>query len=158
MKEQSRLSVRPRLTFNKNVTSSVTVDDKDSIISKVVKLSVTVRNNGLGPAIIESGKMMDKGKVYDIPDFFDTVYPKLKDFGVFTQTYGLEAGGAIPASEIITIFTYQYNTENEKKIYDYLGSPEYYELPFIVSIEYTSLYEEKWIVESNSNTHPKKIN
>ena len=50
IKKQSVLSVRPRLTFSKNIDKTVTV--KDSTNSTTISIRLTLRNNGLGPAII----------------------------------------------------------------------------------------------------------
>ncbi|WP_422083801.1 hypothetical protein [Ulvibacterium sp.] len=157
LKEQSRLSVRPRLSFSKNITQSMTVVDSDSIQSTLINISLALRNNGLGPAIIESNRFVDRGNPYDILTFFDTVYPKLRKYGVFTQITELKIGEALPASKTIDIFTYQYQRIDEDKINDYLNISEPYELPFEVHIEYSSLYEEKWIIQSNSEGHPIKL-
>ena len=158
LRKQSRLSVRPRLTFSKTIKKTVTLNDSDSVKSTIVNLRLTLRNNGLGPAIIESYKVVDKNDKYDIIIFFDTVYPKLKEYGVFKEITELEVGEAIPVSETIDVFSYQYNLINEKKIIDYLNIPGPYELPFSMLTEYSSMYEEKWIVDSNTKGHPKRLN
>ncbi len=158
LREQSRLSVRPRLTFNKNINKLVTLNVSDSTNSTLINITLSLRNDGLGPAIIELNKVVDKNSQYDILTFFDTVYPKLKEYGVFTQLTELELGEAIPASETIDIFSYQYDVTNENKINDYLNISESYVLPFDILIEYSSLYEEKWMVKSNTKGHPKKVN
>ncbi|WP_299529181.1 hypothetical protein [Ulvibacterium sp.] len=157
LKEQSRLSVRPRLSFSKNITQSMTVNDLDSIQSTLINISLTLRNDGLGPAIIESNHIVDRGNPYDILTFFDTVYPKLREYGVFTQITELKIGEALPASKTVAIFTYQYRRIDEDKINNYLNISESYELPFDVLIEYASLYEEKWMIRSNSKGHPTKL-
>ena len=157
LKEQSRLSVRPRLSFSKNINQSITVDDSDSTNSTVISISLTIRNNGLGPAIIESNRIIDKGNSYNIISFFDIVYPKLREYGVFTQIAELEVGEAIPASKSVHIFTYQYDLINESKINNYLNITESYELPFDIFIEYSSMYEEKWCIRSNLKGHPRRV-
>ncbi len=158
LREQSRLSVRPRLTFNKNINKLVTLNVSDSTNSTLINITLSLRNDGLGPAIIELNKVVDKNSQYDILTFFDTVYPKLKEYGVFTQLTELELGEAIPASETIDIFSYQYDVTNENKINAYLNISESYVLPFDILIEYSSLYKEKWMVKSNTKGHPKKVN
>jgi|GEM_PF-2946649 len=155
IKKQSVLSVRPRLTFSKNIDKTVTVNDSTN--STTISIRLTLRNNGLGPAIIESNKVIDKGETYEIMTFFDTSYPKLKEYGHFPQITELEIGEAIPASESIDIFAYQYNLDNEEKIKEYLDVDTTYEFPFIIAIEYSSMYEEKWQIQSDSKGHPKKI-
>ena len=157
LEEQSRLSVRPRLTFSKNINKSSTINNIDSTQTTLINLGLTVRNNGLGPAIIHANKVLHQQKSYNIISFFDTVYPKLSDYGVFTQITELKVGEAITASETVILFNYQFNLENEQDIYNYLGIENYLELPFHIWIEYASLYEEKWVVESENEGHPEKV-
>ena len=158
-RQQSRLSVRPRLTFSKDIglKELLILKDNDSIISKQRKLSLAVRNNGLGPAIIESNVVLKGTEPYNILVFFDEVYPMLKELGVFTQITELQVGEAIPQSEKVNLFTYQYDVINEQKIFEYLEIANYHELPFKIKIEYSSIYEEKWMVESGKKGHPVKI-
>ena len=153
-KEQSRLSVRPRLGFVMNIT----VNKQDSTKHTTFQLNLSVRNNGLGPAIIEANHIVDKGKQYKVLNFFNKAYPKLSEYGVFTQITELEIGQAIPASTTVHIFDYEFDAENEDKIKEYLNISKLYEMPFDIFIEYSSMYEEKWVVQSNSKGHPKKIN
>lgn len=155
MKTQSVLSVRPRLTFGKHIDKTVTINDSTN--STAINIRISLRNNGLGPAIIESNKIIDKGKQYEVMDFFESSYPKLIEYGFFGQITELDIGEAIPASESIDIFTYQYNLDNEEKIKEYLNVDTAYEFPFVIAIEYSSMYEEKWIIQSDSKGHPKKI-
>ncbi|RDY61527.1 hypothetical protein [Flagellimonas nanhaiensis] len=159
LKEQSRLSVRPRLTFSKTINKTVTMSATDSVSSVRINLSLTVRNDGLGPAIVQSNNILDKGQRYDnIITFFDEVYPKLKEYGVFSQVTELKVGEAVPASETIGLFTYEYNQNREDEIKEYLNITESYEFPFAILIEYSSMYEEKWVVNSNiEGEHPKQL-
>lgn len=155
LKEQSRLSVRPRLTFNKNI--SRTVLESDSSTSTLIEVRLSILNNGLGPAIIESNKVVYQNKPYHLINFFDTALPKLKTYGHFPLVSDLSIGGAIPASESIDLFTYQYDLKNEDKINACLGVNKPYQLPFDIYVEYSSMYEEKWIVSSNRKGHPKQV-
>ncbi|NRB48331.1 MAG: hypothetical protein HRU41_11715 [Saprospiraceae bacterium] len=155
LKKQSWLSVRPRLTFSKNI--SRTVSASDSITSTIIELRVSIMNNGLGPAIIESNQVVYQNQKYDMISFFDTALPKLKTYGHFSLVSDLSVGGAIPASESIDLFTYQYDLKNEDQINKYLGVEESYQLPFDIYVEYSSMYEEKWMVTSNKKGHPKQV-
>lgn len=87
LREQSRLSVRPRLAFSKNINKLVTMNVSDSTNSTLINITLSLRNDGLGPAIIESNKVVDKNNQYDILTFFDTVYPKLKGIWSFYSAY-----------------------------------------------------------------------
>lgn len=160
IKQQSRLSVRPRLTFSKGIgiNESLVLKENDSTTSTLIKITLKVRNNGLGPAIIDSNVVINDMQSYNILDFFDEAYPRLKELGVFTQITELKVGEAIPESETVELFTYQYNVINEQQIFEYLGVESYYELPFRIRIEYSSIYEERWMVESDKKGHPVKIN
>ena len=161
LKEQSRLSVRPRLTFSKNInkTMTLTVGATDTVSSAKINLTLTIRNDGLGPAIVESNTVVDKDKRYaNIVTFFDEAYPKLREYGVFHQITELKVGDAIPASETIALFTYEYDQDHEDEIMTYLSSSKPYEFPFAILIEYSSMYEEQWEVNSNKQgEHPKRL-
>lgn len=154
-KNQSRLSVRPRLTFSKHIDQTVSVTDSSNTIK--VKMRLTVRNNGLGPAIIERGVINDRDREYDMASFFDQAYPKMREFGFFSQMTDLTIGEAIPASESVDLFTYEYDESVEKGLLSYLGVDAPYELPFSVKLEYSSMYEERWRVESNREGHPERL-
>ncbi len=155
VEEQSRLSVRPRLTFNKNITRSTTLRDSSS--STEVNLSLILRNNGLGPAIVESSSIDYRGKSYEIGSFFQEVFPELANYGYFQMITELTEGEAIPASEATEIFSYRYNEKDQELIDQYLGISKSFDLPFDVLIVYSSMYEEKWKVRSNTQGHPEKI-
>ena len=121
-------------------------------------MRLTLRNDGLGPAIIESNKVVDRNKQYDMISFFDEAYPKLREYGNFITVSDLNIGGVLPSSESVDLFSYQYDLKDENKINEYLNVSEPYQIPFDIYIEYSSMYEEKWIVRSNSEGHPKRLN
>lgn len=155
LKEQSRLEVRPRLSFNKTIDKNVTVND--SITTAQITIQVSVRNNGLGPAIIESCAVDFQNNEHGVSPFFEEKFPKLKEYGTFTQLSDLAQGGAIPAEASVTIFTYQYDIKDQDTINKYLGVAAAYEFPFELVVEYSSLYEEKWSIRSSVDGHPVKL-
>lgn len=156
LREQSRLSVKPRLTFSKNIDRTITLSKKDSLTSTKVSLSLSIRNDGLGPAIIESNKVVHQNREFDILTFFDMVYPKLREYGVFNQITDLKVGGAIPVSQSVNVFSYFYDIVDENKIKSYLEISDFQELPFNISVVYSSMYQEKWMVTSNEEGHPRE--
>lgn len=154
IKDQSRLSVRPRLTFSKNIDKTLTVNDEDSTTQTRIKIRLKLRNNGLGPAIIESCKVMDKGQSYEMMSFFQEAYPELTTYGFFNQITDLTSGEAIPASEAVYLFSYEYDAKHEKELNALFNTETDYAFPFEFSIIYSSMYGEKWRVSSETEGHP----
>ncbi len=156
IQKQSRLSVRPRLTFNKDVHRSVS--ENDSLTTVEVRLTFRVRNNGLGPAIIDSARIVDDRKSYNLMTFFKEVYPDLEDYGYFRLVTDITQGEALPANESLDLFIYIYDENYQKEINELFGVEEDYELPFKIKIVYSSMYEETWRIISNSvGSHPELL-
>lgn len=157
IKNQSRLSVRPRLTFSKNIDKTFTVDDADSTTQAKVRIRLKLRNNGLGPAIIESCMVIDKGESYELMSFFQEVYPELFDYGFFSQVTDFTTGEAIPASESIFLFSYEFDSRYENEINSIFNTQTNYEFPFEFMIIYSSMYGEKWQILSETEGHPTPL-
>lgn len=156
IKDQSRLSVRPRLTFNKNVVKSITKNETEGD-QIMIEITLSLRNDGLGPAIIESSRILDRGSSYELMTFFEEAYPALLEFGFFTQITELTQGEAIRASKSIDLFTYQYDLMNEEAIKKLLNAEIVYDFPFEYEVIYSSMYEERWQVRSNTEGHPVPV-
>ncbi len=154
IKDQSRLSVRPRLTFSKNIDKTLTVNDTDSATQTKIRVRLKLRNNGLGPAIIESCKVLDKGQPYEVMSFFQEAYPELFEYGFFSQITELTVGEAIPPEEAIFLFAYEYDAQHEADINSLFNTETNYEFPFEFTIIYSSMYGEKWQVSSETDGHP----
>lgn len=158
-KQQSRLSVRPRLTFSKHIDRTISIkgEGAEADTSTMVKMRLTIRNNGLGPAIIDYSEVLDPNGVHALRGYFNEAYPKMKRLGFFNQISDLSEGESLPASESKDLITYQYDERYERELLDYLGVDEPYELPFSIRVVYASMYEEKWRVESNKEGHPERL-
>ncbi|MGB5236879.1 MAG: hypothetical protein WBM43_14370 [Flavobacteriaceae bacterium] len=117
--------------------------------------SLSIKNHGVGPAIIESVTMEYKGKQYDLSDFDDDLYtflvslePEL-DSVVSTDTSTLNKGIAIPANSSYLIF----NVYDSKK--DYLlftqKLKELEENGLRYEIKYRSIQNEHWLIHETSD-------
>lgn len=149
IREQSRLSVTPRISFKTELMF------QDSIAS----FSTIVENKGIGPGIIESIRIIYEGKVHQLNfrTFFDEAYPKLKSLGKLRHTSSLSEGSALAANESKVLFAYEYDVEKIPEIMGYLNVQEDDNLPFEIEIEYSSIYKEKWKVSTDDEGHPLRI-
>ncbi len=137
MRDQSRLSVKPRLVFNTNVQSG------DSLVT----FRFLVKNKGLGPAIIKKARIVHESDIYplDFDFFIGTIFPKLDEYGSLLSTSNLSGESIISVDESQTLFMFRANMKDVVKINKYLKLNEgAYVLPWDVQITYESLYEEEW--------------
>jgi len=142
MREQSKLSVKPRLNFSTNFNES----DSLVIIEQVIE------NRGLGPAIIDSISFQynDKAYVLDIEDLIRMELPKLFKYGRLSQYATLERGSTLMPGEEKPIYTYNVSRINLDSIYDYLKINTEDDSPIPIEVIYTSIYEDtRWMVHSN---------
>lgn len=146
---QSRLSVTPRIGFSSSLT------EQDTIFS----FKLILKNNGIGPAIINDAKIVSNGKDFpvDLEIFFEEEYPKLEELGSFTSLSSIQVGQTIPAGESLTLFTYKFLERNVGNIQEYINIGPDDDIPFTVILRYASIYEEEWEVESDAVGHPKKL-
>lgn len=149
MREQSKLSVKPRLDFGVNEST------KDSII----EIQEVLTNKGLGPAIIDSIYIVRNEKIYhlNIPQFLDSLFPKLNDIGYLRQSVTLAKGSTLLAGESISIYAYQFPIKNYSEIFDVLQMESEDDSPFEIKVSYTSIYEDELWMASNDNSQPVKI-
>lgn len=150
MHKQSRLSIRPRLSFT---TSYNFIDGK-------LEYSSILKNKGIGPAIVQKAIIDYKGKEHPMaPDiFFEETFPKLGDWGDFKILSSIDEGSTLSAGESTTLFTYEFEEKDLDKIAKYLKVADEDELPFNIIIEYVSMYGEKWVIDSDNNQHPTPLN
>lgn len=151
MREQSKLSVKPRLDFTTNF------DQKDSIV--IIK--EVIENKGLGPAIIDSIYFNYKGDLYpvDIETFLKKQLPKLLEIGYLPQHATLGKGTTISQNEEKTIFTYHIPMSKVEDLYAYLGMSSEDDNPFPIEVIYTSIYEDEfWKMDNNDLDQPIKVN
>ena len=149
MREQSRLSVTPRIAFN----TSLDTPDSTSIFSYYIT------NKGLGPAIIESIEIIHEDKRYQLnfQDFVKNAFPKFNDYGIIIQNMSLVSGVTLSQSESIKFFTFKFDVRNRDSFFKYLKVKDDGGLPFDIEVIYSSIYGEKWKLYANQNGHPVKL-
>lgn len=149
LREQSRLSVVPRLAFHSSL------DTPDSISY----FSFHLVNKGLGPAIVESIYIIhdEKKLKFDFRKYIENHYPQLEDFGAIVQNMGIITGDAISEKEGIKFLTYAFKYQKTKAIMEYLQLDEEENMPFEIEVIYSSIYGEQWKVRSNQKGHPIKL-
>ena len=149
MRVQSKLSVKPRLSFSTNYFSN------DSII----RIDGMVYNKGLGPAIVDSIYVDFEGSRFemDMDEFVKNQFPKLENYGELIRNSTLGSGNTFLPGEEVNIYSYQFHPSNLDSIFGYLEIASMEDSPFEFKVVYTSIYEdEKWLVSSESD-EPIKV-
>ena len=149
MREQSKLSVKPRLDFSTNLSGN----DSLIIVEQVIE------NRGLGPAIIDSIRFIYKNNSYrlDIEKLIETELPKLLEYGYLSQHATLNRGSTLMPGEEKPIFTYNIFIKNLDSVYSYLNITSEEDSPLPIEVIYTSIYEDdKWKAHSDKN-QPVKL-
>ena len=131
-RNHNRLSVRPRLDM------SFSLDYADSLAQ------LKIRNNGLGPAVIDEAKAVIENKDFDI-NKADELFNFLSELGIhdISVTYQLlSLGSTIIPNDTKKIFSIKIS--NLKK----LGlDPNNFINNVKFIIKYKSLYEEEFVIE-----------
>ena len=142
MSRQNDLSILPYLQVSESV------DGESS------SYMITLRNHGVGPAILESVIIEYEGKRYDVKDFEDNLVLLLASLASeldslrYSNISTLNVGIAIPANTTYEIIS----VENSAKDYDILTETLYrlegnglrYE------ITYKSIQDERWLIHNDS--------
>ncbi|GAA4270909.1 hypothetical protein U6A24_03335 [Aquimarina gracilis] len=148
--KQARLSVTPRISFNSSVATA----------DSTIVFSIGIKNNGLGPAIIDSSAIFANNKYYplDFKSYTEKNYPKVDSLASHTSSYFLTKGATLlPNNEIvlteagipkrdIPAFYKLYNLKE--------GDTDF---PFDIIIYYSSIYEEKWKVSLKAMGNPIEL-
>ena len=150
MREQSRLAVKPRLSFGVNT------DGNDQTTS----ISMTLTNKGLGPAMIDSLSISEPGSeaFLDFDAFLETVHPEVAKLGYFRQTANIKRGGVIAANETFTFFVFVVETPKVPTLLQKLNMSEDDPFPWTIHVEYSSMYDERWFTTDKMEDHPVMIN
>jgi len=148
MREQSRLSVTPRISFNSNQKQ----------VDSIIHISSEIVNKGLGPAIIESINIVHEGQSYDLdfPDFLEKVFPEVEEYGNLASNTSLSKGSTLAANEKITLYTFTLPIANIRALMQYLNMTQE-EDPFTIEVIYSSIYNEQWKVQNHQKGHPTKL-
>ncbi len=149
MRIQSKLSVKPRLDFTTNQGGNDTL----------IVFQEVLENKGLGPAIIDSIYVRYKQKNFsmDAETFFKEQFPKLLEYGYFSQHATLGRGVTLTPNEERSLFVYKLPATKLDSVFAYLGIADIDEIPFEFEVIFTSIYEdEKWLINSNESV-PIKV-
>lgn len=150
MREQSKLSVKPRLDFTTNFGGN------DSLIT----IQEVVENKGLGPAIIDSIYFNYKGEHYaiDVEEFLNGQLSKVLEIGYMSQSATMSRGTTISPGEERPIYTYVVRRDKLQEVMAYLEVEDENENPFPIEVIYTSIYEDEfWKMDNNDINQPLKL-
>jgi len=142
MRQQQRLSVLPHLMLSNEHIGTP-------------NYRLVLRNNGIGPAFIESIKIKYEGKEFDM-DFANFLIKEVPGFDTLENVYysNIGSGQLIPAEKSINILQVENSIKSSNELYALIGELINKGLKF--ELIYSSIYEEKWILSDESET-PKRI-
>lgn len=148
MRTQSRLSVTPRLSFQTNQKHT------DSVII----YSVAITNKGLGPAIVESIKILHEDRDYDLdfPEFFTQAYPDIGKYGELLNNMTMGKGSTLAPGESNILYTFSTRLSRAEELLQYLNVKND-EMPFRIEVVYSSIYKEQWRVRDDDSGHPLRL-
>jgi hypothetical protein len=142
MRRQNYLSIMPYLSISTSNSPAA------------FRYSISVQNNGVGPAIIESVTFYSGNKSYDLKDFGDEVHRFLKTQNpifdsLTTVSFGtLNRGLAIPANSDYLIL----GVQGAKRDYDLMHTElnRMLEDGLDYEIVYKSIQDEYWVLRNDS--------
>lgn len=139
MREQQRMSVLPYLSMMNEGTGS----DNYKLILK---------NDGIGPAFIESVIVAYEGKEYetDLPRFL-AKHSEVLDSLTNIYHSNIIPGQLIPAGLVIPILGAKDSKSNSEKLHEIIKN-----FDCTLKIIYKSIYDERWLLDSNS-AFPQKL-
>lgn len=142
MDKQSRLSAMPYLMIEKSTNG------------EAQKIQFTLVNHGVGPAIIESRRIIYKGNEYekDFYQFLTENVPKLDTIEPFNWS-SVYAGQAIPSNGRVVMVAYGGKAE-EFELAENVISNLQDSLNF--EIIYSSVYGDRWKI-SNESATPEEL-
>ena len=121
---------------------------------------ISLRNHGVGPAILESVVLNYKGKQYNVKDYDDDMIGLLKalapelDSLKYYSMSTLDVGIAIPANSTYEIFSVSNSPKDYKLLTETLFKLENNGLKY--EIVYKSIQNERWIIHDDSEG-PEKL-
>ena len=142
MREQQRLSVLPYLGVSNFNTGGP-------------NFKIILTNNGIGPAFIESIKIIYNGKTYkqDISSFLYKHIPETDSINNLYHSNIFE-GLMIPAGETIPMLEINNSEDDAMKLLKLLT--KLYDKDLDFEIVYRSIYKERWRITGNT-TYPEKL-
>lgn len=143
--KQSKLSVKPRLSFNKSQT----------IIDSLVIFEKTLTNKGLGPAIIHNSILSYQKEDYalDFNAFVSNKFPDIEKYGNLASTTSISSGTSISPNETIIIYKFEAPLKNIPEIMKYLNiDSNSYDPNWNFELIYSSIYEDiQWNINDDKN-------
>lgn len=130
MRDEQRLSVFPYLSINRAQTGTP-------------NFAIVLHNNGIGPAFVESVKVMYKGKDYqmDLPNFLFKHVPEADSIDNLFHS-NIYPGMLIPAGNKFNILEIDNSQEDSNKLLKLFGKLMKEDFDF--EIIYRSIYKERW--------------
>jgi len=139
--KQQRMSVFPNLQIG-----NMGYGSKD--------FAIILENTGVGPAIIESIKIQYKGKTFDM-DLPSFLYEQTNKLDSIKLTYSnVSPGQLIPAGRRVEILKATGGKDNAVQLALALQSLR--ESDMDMEIIYSSIYEERWLLNGESSV-PQKL-
>ena len=148
MSRQNDLSILPYL----QVSESADAESSSFMIS--------LKNHGVGPAILESVIMIYDGKRYNVRDYNDDLIQLLSDLTKeldslkYFSRSTLDVGIAIPANTTYEIFSVNNSPGDYKILTETLYQLESTGLRY--EITYKSIQGERWLIQNDSEG-PEKL-
>lgn len=147
---QSKLSVKPRLSFSQI----------QSVNDSIVTIQQVIINKGLGPAIIKKSKIIFENKSYplDFDEFIFKEYSDVEEYGDLIFTSSILEYTTISPNETSTIYKFQVPQSKVPKIIEYFGLDSLnVDTKWQFYVEYTSMYEDQtWKINSITNKPVEK--
>ena len=148
MSRQNDLSILPYLQVSYSANSELNT------------YTISLKNHGVGPAIIESALLEYKGKRYQLEDYNDDLYGLLAQLApsldsiVIKSTSTLNKGIALPANTTYILFRVYDSPEAYRIITENLYRLENEGLSY--EIVYKSIQGERWVIKTDSEG-PEKL-
>ena len=139
MERESRLSSMPYVLLDQHQNTETFV------------YAIYLDNHGVGPAIIESQKLLYKGQEYDIefPDFLREMFPERLDSIEFLNRSTVRPGQVIPIGGNINVLSAGGNAQG---YYAFLGlMEELAQNGFNYELVYRSIYDDYWLIDGDSD-------
>ena len=142
---QSKLSVKPRLSFG------ITQTTGDSIVS----FTQWVKNKGLGPAIVQKANILYKKEQYklDFDAFAIKKFPQIEEYGNIAETASVEDYTTLSSNETLVIYKFDIPITKLPQLTKYLElDPISLNPKWKFTIQYTSMYEDSvWEINNTDN-------
>lgn len=141
MREQSRLSVQPILSF------SIEQEFRDSIVT----VREVLQNKGLGPAIIKELNIIHENTKldFDVEKYFRENYTHLYAKVNFIRNLELNNTAVLSNGEKLILYEVTFNVKDLDQLANELSSTDSRESPINMMATYQSIYKQQWKTHNN---------